>query len=52
MANSTYRVVISMEANNMFDEHIKFLAQVSTKAALSLSNEFLARLKVLEKTPL
>ena len=51
MANRAYRVVISVEAHNMFDEHIKFLAQVSTKVALSLSNEMLARLKVLEKFP-
>ena len=51
MANRAYRVVISVEANKMFDEHIKFLAQVSTKAAHSLSNELLTRLKVLGTSP-
>ena len=51
MAKSKYRVIISAEASSMFGEHIKFLAQVSPKAALSLSRELLARLKVLESSP-
>ena len=51
MVNNAYHVIISIEANNMFNEHVNFLAQVSQKAALTLSSDLFVRLKELGKSP-
>ena len=49
--SSKYSLVISREAFDMINEHVAFLANVSTSAARVLRQDLLARIKLLVHTP-
>ncbi|MPN51684.1 hypothetical protein SDC9_199333 [bioreactor metagenome] len=48
---SNYRVVVSRRADTMLVQHVKFLANVSVKAAKRLVTEYGALLDTLEHSP-
>ena len=51
MASRVYRVIIGDDARNMFNEHINFLARVSSSAARVLRTDLHAKIRGLGKTP-
>ena len=51
MMSKKFRIVISREAFDMINEHVAFLANVSTSAARVLRQDLLARIKLLVHTP-
>ena len=52
MASRAYRITIGDDARNMLNEHVNFLAQVSSSAARVLRTDLHARIRGLGKTPL
>lgn len=51
MSDKKYKVIISDRAMSMLASHVRFLAQVSTKAALKLKNEIIKEAKALDYMP-
>lgn len=51
MPDKVYNVIISDRAMSMLTSHVRFLAQVSKKAALKLKDELITEMKQLDHMP-
>ena len=51
MQDKRYNVIISDKAMSMLASHVRFLAQVSTSAAMKLKNELIKEMKSLDYMP-